>query len=119
MRKITVALNLPKGDNEMIFAAKHIADSMTGNAYFPTPPVPLATLKAHIAELEAAQVATLTGARGTATARDAKRIVVEEDLKVERVYVEGIANQHGEEGPAVVASAGMFIKEVAGPRRAD
>ena len=64
-------------------------------------------------------MATLTGARGTATTRDAKRVVVEEDLKVERVYVETLANQDLANGPAIVASAGMYVKEAAGPSKAD
>jgi hypothetical protein len=119
MRKITVALNLPKGDNEFIFAAKHIAECMDGNPYFPSPLLPIATLHAHIAALELAQVATLTGAHGTVAARDEGRIIVEGDLKVERVYVETLANQDLAHGPAIVASAGMYIKGAAGPARAE
>jgi hypothetical protein len=119
MRKITVALNLPKGDNELIFAAKHIADGMDGNPYFPSPPLPIATLRAHIAALELAQVATLTRAHGTPAARDERRVIVEEDLKVERLYVETLANQDLVHGPAIVASAGMYIKDARGPGRAE
>jgi hypothetical protein len=115
--KITVALNIPKGDNDTIVYAKHIADCMDGNPYFPSPHVPIATLRAHIAELEAAQVATLTRAHGTTTARDAKRMVVEEDLKMQRIYVQTVANQHALDGPAIVKSAGMSEKGGGGPRK--
>jgi hypothetical protein len=115
MRKLTVALNLPKRDNEVIAFAKHVADSMDGNSHFPSPPVPIATLRAHIAEVDAAQIATLGGAHGTATARDAKLVVVANDLKVLRTYVETVALQHAADAAEVVASSGMSIKQSAGP----
>ena len=73
MRKITVALNLPKRDNEVIVYAKHIADCIDGNPWFPAPTVPMATLRAHIAEVEVAQVVALRGPHGSRTPRTPRR----------------------------------------------
>ena len=118
MRKITVALNFPRTHAAAIFYAKHVAASMQGNPYFPSPTVPLATLLAHIAEAEAAQAATKTGAHGTAADRDAKLLAILVDLRQLRVYIETIANLHAEDAEAVVASSGMSVKRSAGPSKA-
>jgi hypothetical protein len=118
-RKITVALNFPRTPGQAIFYAKHIAAMMDGNPYFPSPSVPMSTLLAHIAELEAAEVATKTGVHGAAAARDAKLDDVHNDLKQLRTYIETIANQHAEDAEAVVASSGMSLKQSAGPSKAD
>jgi hypothetical protein len=117
MRRIKVVLNLPRTDNGVIFAMKHIADCMDGNAYFPSPPLPIATFRAHIAVVQAAQAATLTRAKGTAPSRDDKLTVIRSDADLLRVYVETVANQSPEHGPAIVASAGMYEKGSSGPRR--
>jgi len=117
-RKITVALNFPRNPIEVPAYARHVASSMAGNPYFPSPSFPLATLLAHTAALEAAEVVTLTGAHGAAADRNAKVVVVHDDLKQLRTYVETIANQHGADAAAVVVSSGMSVKQSAGPRKA-
>ena len=118
MRRIKVALKLPKGDLAVIAKAKHIASCMTGNAYVPSPPVLIATLESHIADAEAAQVTAGTRVRGAATARDQKLRVVLDDLEQLRVYVETVANTHGPDAKAVVVSCGMHVKQSAGPSKA-
>jgi hypothetical protein len=119
MRKITVVLGLPRRTpGKTILRAKHIAASMQGNPYFPAPTLPLATLLAHIQDLEDAEVATMTRARGSPAARDDKLAIVEEDLRRLRSYVESVANRFAEEGPAVVVGAGMMVKARSGPRKA-
>jgi hypothetical protein len=118
MPKITVARNFPRTKGEAIFYAKHVAVMMEGNPYFPSPPVAISTLLAHIAEAEAAHAATETGAYGTASTRNAKLVVVENDLKQLQTYIQTIANQHAEDAEAVVASSGMSVKDSAGPSKA-
>jgi hypothetical protein len=117
MRRRTISLNMPVRDNDRIAYAKHIAACMAGSPWFPTPPVPIATLLAHIAELDAAQVSTLSGAHGTASARDAKLLVVHDDLKQLQTYVQTVAVGHGEDAEAVVASSGMSVKQSSGPSK--
>jgi len=118
-KRIKVALNFPRSPGKALVYAKHILACMTGNAYFPSPTLPLATLAAHIADLDAAEVTAGTGAYGTATERDAKLAIVKGDLQQLRMYVETIAQQYPlDEAKAVVVSSGMSVKQVAGPDKA-
>lgn len=118
MRKITVILKLPeRKPGKTILYARHIAASMQDNPYFPAPPLPLATLLAHIEELEQAQIVAMTRAHGAAAERNAKLVMVENDLRRLRSYVETVANGYGEEGEGVVVTSGMTVKERSGPRK--
>ena len=92
---------------------------MDGNPYFPSPIVPIATLLAHIADVEAAEAAALTGAHGTAAERDAKLEVVHGDARQLQTQVQTVASQRAEDAEAVVASSGMSVKQSAGPSKAD
>jgi hypothetical protein len=118
MRKITVALNFPRSVGDAITYSRRIAGSMDGNAYFPSPPVAIATLLVHIEELAAAEAMALRGAHGDAALRNVKLDAVHGDLKQLRSYIEGTAHQHGGDAIAVVSSSGMSVKRSAGPRKA-
>ena len=107
----------PRGIGPFLAYAKNVAARMAGNPYVPSPPVPLATLLAHIADFDAALVASLSRARGSAKARDAKREIVESDLRQLCSYVETVANQYPDEGPLIIASSGMSAKGKTGPRK--
>src|ERR1051325_614238 len=75
--------------------AKLIRTEMFGNAFFPSPPVSLATdgvFAVHIAALEAAEVTALTRARGAAQARDVARTVVLNDMYQLLGYVQIVAD---------------------------
>ena len=119
MLKLTVALNPPKGIAKFIAYAKFIAACMEGNPYFPSPPVLIAKLLAHIADLEAAEIVTRTRVQAAAAARDVKREIVLGDLEQLRMYVQTVANQHAEDAPAVVASSGMSLKRSTAAKKAD
>jgi hypothetical protein len=116
MRRIKVALNRPKGMGQFISFARFIATRMSNNPFFPSPNVPMATLSAHIDALEAAQVLTLSR-RDSTRARDALYEQVLADLRALKVYVETVANERGDDREVVVASAGMSIKQVRGPKK--
>ena len=117
-RVLVVIHRLPKSIGARIAYAKHVAQCMTGNARFPSPPVPMATFASHIAALDAAEVAVLTRAHGLRTARNDKLDVVLRDLDLLRAYVQTVAGQHPiEEAKEIVASAGMFVKNSSGPRK--
>jgi hypothetical protein len=90
---------------------------MQGNAHFPAPTVPIATLLAHTAEVEQAQVVAQGGVHGAAAERDAKLLIAKGDLEQLRTYVETVASGYGEEAEAVVTSSGMTVKRSAGPRK--
>jgi hypothetical protein len=118
MRKITVALNFPDSVGEAITYARLIARRMAGNAYFPSPPVAIATLLVHIEELAAAEVVASRGAHGDAALRNVELDAVHRDLQQLKTYIETVANQHAEDGIAVVTSSGMSVKRSAGPKKA-
>jgi hypothetical protein len=114
MRKLKVILNAPRSIGDYILFARFIASRMQGNPYFPSPTVPIATLAAHIDELEALQVGTLSR-RDVTKARDAAFIAVKADLEVLAMYVQTLAGERMLDSEAIVASAGMSIKRFPGP----
>jgi hypothetical protein len=115
MAKLTVIRRLPKSIGKILNKVRHIATSMQGNAYFPSPPVPIATFLDHIVATEAAQAAMRTRLNTARTDRNAKLAVVIQDLDQLCMYVENVAREDPEESLAIVASAGM---EVRGYRKA-
>jgi hypothetical protein len=92
--------------------AKTVLLAMTGNSWFPSPSVPLATFEEHISLLDAAETAALFRTKGNAQERDAKLRVVLADLEALRVYVQRVADGYGTEAPAIIEGAGMSVKRV-------
>jgi hypothetical protein len=92
--------------------AKTVLVAMTGNPWFPSPFVPLATFEEHIAALDTAETAVLFRTKGNAQERHAKLRIVLSDLEYLRVYVQHVADAHIAEGPAIIEGAGMSIKRV-------
>jgi len=117
MPRLKLALNLPERIPDVLAYARFIASRLDGNPYFPALPVPVATLLGHVDDLEAAELVVRSGTHGTGTARDAKLAVVVGDLQQQKVYVETVANQHGEDALAVAASSGFDTKQTRGPRK--
>jgi hypothetical protein len=97
--------------------AKHVAERLTNNPDFPEPLPAHARLVVHLAAAEAALVTSLTRARGTAAALKAALRAVEGDLKTLHVFVEVAANQRPGDGAAMIARAGMSLKNARGPSR--
>jgi hypothetical protein len=110
MAKLTVITKLPKAISHRLNKIRHIATSMQGNPYFPSPPVPLATFLDDIAGAEAAQAAMLTRLHTARTDRDAKLAVVLRALEQLRMYVQNVAGEHPAEALVIVASAGMDVR---------
>src|SRR5665213_296353 len=111
MAKLTVITKLPKPIGRLLTKLRHIATSMQGNPYFPSPPVPIATSLARIAATEAAHAATLTRVNTARPDRDAKLAAVLSDLLLLRMYVQSVAVAHPEEALAIVARAAMARQE--------
>ena len=110
MAKLTVVRKLPKSIDKILNKVRNIATSMQGNAYFPSPPVPMVTFLEHIAAAAAAHAAMRTRVNTARSVRDAKLAVVLQDLDQLCMYVENVARAHPEEALAVVASAGMDVR---------
>jgi hypothetical protein len=99
----------------LLARARFVLQCMTGNHWFPVPRPKLSVLQAAIAAMAEAQTTAQTRVMGGAAARNAKRRVVEGVLDQLRVYVQTIAFQNPESGPAIIESAGMDVKKTRGP----
>ena len=104
---------------DRIAYAKLVAESLKDNPYFPDPIPALARLVVHIAAADVARVAALTREAGTAATLAAAVRAVEGDLESLHVHVQSIARMDATSGPAIVASAGMSLKDARGPSKAD
>jgi hypothetical protein len=102
-----IALHLPRRHADLIVYGKHIVESMTGNAHFPSPTPPLATVTAHIQTLEAAETTSHSHAKGTADARDVPLQQVVTDLHQLGAYVQSVADSNPDQAAAIIASAGF------------
>ena len=104
-------LKLPKGVPALIGLTKTVLQAMTGNATFPTPEPPLATVAAALADLETAEIAAQARTRGAATVRNDKRAILVQALQELRAYVQRIANATPETAAAIIQSAGVSLKK--------
>jgi hypothetical protein len=111
--RIIVVLNLPRLTNDLITYARAVNVALLGNSHFPSPTPPLDVFAAHIGELEEAQTNAATKAKGTASLRDAKVLVVKEDLSQIRSYVQSVAVTQASlaDAATVVESASMSIRK--------
>ncbi|HEY3820369.1 MAG TPA: hypothetical protein VGL81_24560 [Polyangiaceae bacterium] len=110
-RRILAVLKLP-GSNVpgLLMIADGIVSKMTGNAFFPAPRPPLATVSSAIAELSQAQVETLSRTTGTVAVRARKRVVLVNLLEELRSYVQATADASREQAASIIESAGMSVK---------
>jgi hypothetical protein len=99
---------------DRIAYAKLVAESLKDNPYFPDPIPALARLVVHIAAADVAHVAASTREAGTAATLAAAVRAVEGDLESLHVHVQSIASLDPTNGPAIVASAGMSLKDARG-----
>jgi len=109
LKRIRVALHKPANASEYVIKARFIVGRMTNNPWFPQPVPPLAKVLAAAQELDDAHTKAQSGAKGLADARNAKRRALDNLLDQLRAYVEGVANDDPEQGPAIVESAGMDV----------
>lgn len=112
-RRTLVASKLPLPVPALIKMAQAIVAALTGNAHFPTPNPPLATLSAALAALVAAETATETRAKGTVPTRNAARTQLISDLRAATAYVQQIADANPEQADAIIASAGLAVRKSA------
>jgi hypothetical protein len=113
MHKTLAALHLPTPVPALLGVAEAIVLAMSGNPSFPAPTPAIATVASALADLQAAEVATLTRARGTAAARNEKRAALVALLMRLKAYVQGVADEDPERAEALIHSAGMNVKKLA------
>jgi hypothetical protein len=109
---VLVALNLSTHVPDIVKQGHAIVAAMTGNASFPGPNPPLATVTAALNVLDTTETAALTKAKGTAEARNAALVTVKTLLRQEEAYVQQIADGSGDQAETIIASAGMAVRKV-------
>ena len=86
---------------------------LTNAAMYPSPVVTLVALLALITDLDAAQQAAGTKARGLAAVRNGKRDLLWTALEALRVYVQGLADSATPENAiAIIQTVGMAVAEI-------
>jgi hypothetical protein len=107
-----VALNLSTHVPDVIKQGRAIVAAMTGNASLPSPNPALAAVSTALDELDAAETAALTKAKGTAEARDAALAKVKKLLRQLEAYVQLVADGSGDQAEPIIVSAAMSVRKV-------
>ncbi len=113
IHRATISLNLPTKIPDLILYASNIVQKMTGNSAFLTPTPTLAALSAAVADLQAAETAALSRAKGSATVRNDKRTALVVLLQQLRGYVQSMADATPESGPEIIQAAGLGVRRIA------
>ena len=109
--RTTVTLRLPLHVPDLIKLAQAVVQALTGNAHFPTPVPPLAAVSTAIANLDAAETATKTRAKGTIEIRDAAYTALVKAMRDLKVYVQGVCDANPDQAATIVASALMNVRK--------
>ena len=117
VRRPIAVLDVPRKDLEVSLYARSIATAFTGNAYLPSPTVPISTFLVSVAAYESAQLAAMHRGKGTVSARKAARAVVIQNMQQLRSYAQGAADSDMENGAVIIESAGMKVKKVFIPQK--
>jgi hypothetical protein len=112
MTRAIAVLKLSKKIKNIITFANSVSTSMAGNAYFPSPTPPLATLDADVTALNTAETAVLSRVKGATQNRNAKLAKVHGDLENIRTYVQTRADADPSNATAIIESAGMTVRKV-------
>lgn len=108
-----VSLKLPRSVDPLITAAQRIVTCVTDNPHLPSPiPAPWIVSKA-IADLRAAQTATLTRTMGTIEVRDEKRWALVSLLQQLRGCVQVAADADPDNADRIITSAGLWVRKQA------
>ena len=123
MKKITnrtyAALHLSRSVPAILKVGRGIVSSMNGNAYFPNPNPPLATVSKSLDDLAAAEQATQTRAKGTREARDAARAEAVTLLTQLKGHVQQVADADPPNAEKIITSASMSVRKAPVLNKAD
>jgi hypothetical protein len=106
-----VALHLPIPVPALLTYARSIVEAMTGNASFPSPAPPLATVTGAINALDAAETAALARTKGAVLLRNEKKSELVTLLQQLKSYVQSVADANRENATSIIGSAGMAVKK--------
>ena len=88
-----------------------ILAEMTANAaIFKSPPIAFTVVSGHVVDLQAAETTAQTRTKGTAAARDAKKLIVIADGKQLHAYVQQLVNASPEDALTIANVAAMSLR---------
>jgi hypothetical protein len=111
IRHAVVSLKLPTNASALVTYTQGILKEMTGNPAFPNPVPTLAALATAVNDLQTAQTAALTRAKGSATVRNQKRTALVQLLTQLKAYVQAQADSNPDTGASVIESAGLPVRK--------
>jgi hypothetical protein len=112
LHRSIVSLKLPTQVTALVNYGQGIVKGMTGNPAFPNPMPTLAAVTMAINDLQTAETAALTRAKGTAAVRNEKRAVLAKLLLRLKAYIQAEADANVENGESIIASAGVRTRKV-------
>lgn len=111
VHRSVASLKLPEPISLLIMYVQGILKALTGNPTFPTPNPPLTAIGQALGDLQVAETAAQTRARGTIAVRNEKRAALVALLELLRAYLQSIADATPESAPSIIESAGLAIKK--------
>jgi hypothetical protein len=111
LNRAIVSLKLPNKVTALVTYAQGIIKGMTGNPAFPSPVPTLAAISKAIDELQVAETAALTRAKGTATVRNEKRTALVQLLVQLKAYIQAQADANVDNGASIIQSAGVGVRK--------
>jgi hypothetical protein len=96
---------------DFITYAQGIVTALTNNASFKTPSPTLAEVTTAIHDLQTAETAAATRAKGTVTARNDQRTALLKLLQQLKSYVQTVADGNAETAATLITSAGMVVRK--------
>jgi hypothetical protein len=115
MKRLVVAVNMPRRIHDFIHQAEFIASCLANDPIYAGATPPLATFEAHVAALHQAAQNVYTRALGSVEARRAALVTVQTDLQALCTFVQQLAGASPDTGPAIIENAGMSLKNATGP----
>lgn len=119
IKHTSAVLKLPRRVKNIGSFAQAILTAMTGNASFPNPSPPLATVEADLAGFNAAEAAALTRTKGAAQERNVKLVTLRADLDHLTAYVQQVADATPSSAASIIESAGMAVRKVTAHTKGD
>lgn len=111
VRRTTAVLKIPTRKSSVGAFASSVITAMTGNASYPNPTPPLATVAADLAAYEAAEAQVVTRVKGAAVTRNAKYAVLRADLEHLMGAVQQVADANAANAQSLIEGAGFAIRK--------
>jgi hypothetical protein len=112
IKHTSAVLKLPRRVKNIGSFAQAILTALTGNASFPNPSPPLATVEADLAAFNTAEAAVLSRTKGAAQERNVKLVTLRADMDHLMAYVQQVADATPSSAASIIESAGLAVRKV-------